>query len=69
MSSNIESISVYKSLEVIECSSIIKHFISGCVFVKAALDLSFTPCSFIPSLTPIMNDSSRMNDSSTYIYC
>ena len=53
MSSNPESIPVYKSLETMERSSIIKHFSSDNLFLKAALDLSFEPSDFIPGLIPI----------------
>ena len=44
------SISVHKSLDAIEISSIINNFTSDKLFIKAVLDLSFKPGKFVPGL-------------------
>ena len=45
---NLGSISVHKSLDAIESTSIVKNFTSDGLFLKAALDLSFKPSNFVP---------------------
>ena len=50
ISPNLESISVHKSVDTIESSSIINNFTSNSLFLKAALDLSFKPSNFVPGL-------------------
>ena len=47
LSPNLEWISLYKSLETIEQSSIIKNFNSDNLFLEAALDFSFKPSNFV----------------------
>ena len=51
-SSNFESISVHKSLDTIESSSIINNFTSDNLFLKAALNLPFKPSNFVLNLIP-----------------
>ena len=50
ISPNLESISVNKSLDTIESSSIINNFTSDNLFFKAALDFPFKPCNFFHGL-------------------
>ena len=49
---NLDSISVHKSLDNLESSSIIKHITSDNLFPNAALDILFKPNSFVPGLIP-----------------
>ena len=51
ISPNLESISVHKSLEFMDSSSIIENFISDTYFLKS-LNLWFKPSSFVPGLIP-----------------
>ena len=46
ISPNLGSISVHKSLDAIEISSIINNFTSDKLFIKVVMDLSFKPSKF-----------------------
>ena len=52
ISSNFESMSVHKLLDIIESSSLIKTSTSDNLFLKVILDLSFKPSNFVPALIP-----------------
>ena len=47
ISPNLEWISLYKSFETIEKSSIITNFNSDNLFLEAALEFSFKPSNFV----------------------
>ena len=52
ISPNLESIFVHKLLDTIESYLLLKILTSDNLFLKAVLDLSFKPSSFIPAFIP-----------------
>ena len=49
---NLESITVYKSLDTIESSFLIKSVTSDNLFLRATLDLPFKASNLVPGLIP-----------------